>query len=304
MKKIVFVFMMMLMVFSVAACQGSNDEDRPTVVTTTTYIGDLVRNIGGPYIHVITLMDVGVDPHDYQPRQSDTNALQSADLVVINGFNLEEKMGEVIGNLPDASVIRLSDFVDEEKVLFEEAGVPDPHFWFDVMIWARLTEVIADALSDIDESNAERYQARQIAYYQELHMLHQYIQRRVDELPAEKRVLVTAHDAFAYFGAAYGFEVYAIQGISTQSEASIRDIETLASLLVEKNIKSVFVETSVPEATVQALTEAAKAQGHDARIAGSLYSDSTGGYATGHETYIRTFLANIDQIVDALLDES
>lgn len=303
MKKIVLMFVLMLTVLIVGACQGSNEDDRPTVVTTTTYIGDLVRNVGGPYVNVVTLMDVGIDPHDYQPRQSDTDALMSADLVVVNGFNLEEKMGEVIGNLPDASVVRLSDFVDEEKVLFEEAGVPDPHFWFDVMIWASLTEAIADALSDIDESNAAHYQARHLAYNQELRMLDAYVQSRVNELPEEKRVLVTAHDAFAYFGAAYGVEVYAIQGISTASEASIRDIENLADLLVEKNIKSVFVETSVPESTVQALTEAANAQGHDARIAGSLFSDSTGGYATGHETYIRTFQANIDQIVDALLDE-
>jgi len=302
MNKITLVVLSFAALLTLAACGTGQSNDKFTVVTTTTYIGDMVRQVGGNRVHVETLMEPGVDPHDYQPRQSDTDRINDADFIVVNGLNLEEKMVDVLQQVASERILVLGDHVAEENLLYEEDGVIDPHIWFDIDIWKSLVSVLADRLGDIDPDNATFYETRANEYIKDLDMLDVYIRNRVEELPEEARILVTAHDAFAYFGNAYGFEVHAVQGISTESEASIADIENLAQLLVDKDVNRVFWETSVPQSTVDALVEAAQALNHDVSVGGELYSDSTGGYASGHETYIRTYRANIDIIIDALTE--
>ena len=302
MKKLLFILMISLGVFTLGACGESSSSDKLRVVATTTYVGDLVRNVGGDLVEVVLLMDVGVNPHDYQPRQSDTEKIVNADLLVINGLNLEEKMGQVFRQLDGDKLLILGDFVDQDDLIFEDNNEVDPHIWFDLDIWKSLALVLANKLSAIDESNRAVYQARAQAYILDLEMLNVYIQNRVSELPEEKRVLVTAHDAFAYLGRFYGLDVYAVQGISTEAEASISDIETLAQLLVDLDVNKVFWETSVPQSTVNALVAAAQALGHNVSVGGELYSDSTGGWDEGHETLIRTYRYNVDTIINAIME--
>ncbi|TVP96646.1 MAG: manganese transporter [Acholeplasmatales bacterium] len=291
---------LLLTVMTLWACGTDRDDERPLVVTTTTYVGDLVRQIGGPYIEVITLIGPGIDPHDYQPRQSDTKWLLDADLVVINGLNLEERFGEVLRNLDSRSLLVLGDHVKTEQLLFEAPNVPDPHIWFDPAIWMALAPVVRDALIAIDPANQAAYTARTLQYQRDIEVFVHYAMQQVETVPSSRRILVTAHDAFAYFGRAFGFEVYAVQGISTSGEASIVDIENLARLLAELDIPALFVETTVPEATIQAVVEAAAALNHTVVVGGTLYSDSAGVIASGTDTYLRAYRHNITTIIQAL----
>lgn len=286
---------------SLVGCESDNENsDALSIVATTTYIGDMAQSIGGDAVEVQTLMGVGVDPHDYEPRQSDTRRLEAADVIIINGLNLEERMGDVIAQIDSAQLVVLGEHVDEDDLIYESHGTVDPHVWFDIDLWSQLTGVVGEALGEADPDNKAMYETRTEEYLQDLSMLDDYVRNRVDALDASDRILITAHDAFAYFGRAYGFEVHAVQGVSTDSEASVRDIEELAELLVELDVNSVFWESSVPQGTVDALVEAALDLDHDVSVGGELYSDSTGGFSQGHETYIRTFRSNVDTIVDAL----
>ncbi len=303
MKRTISMALMAIFLFSLTACGGGERSDRLQVVATTTYAGDLVSIIGGDAVDVKTLMGVGVDPHDYQPRQSDTDAIAEADVLVVNGLNLEEKFGQILQNLAGPTLIVLADALEEGDLLYEDENTPDPHIWFDVSLWAKAATHVAETLSSIDPDNAEVYARRLDAYLIELNWLDAYIRARLDELPPERRVLVTAHDAFAYFGRAYDVEVHAVQGISTSAEASIADIQALAELVASLDIPAIFVESSVPERNIRSVKEAAEALGHQIVIGGSLYSDSTGDASRGTETYIRTFRANIDVIVNALSEE-
>lgn len=298
-KKIALFFTFLLFSVLLWACD-ERDDSRPLVVATTTYVGDLVQQIGGPYIEVKTLIGPGIDPHDYQPIQSDTTAMQSADLIVINGLNLEEKFGEVLSNLDDRTIVVLGDHVPVEQLLYEAPNVPDPHIWFDPFIWRALAPVVRDALIDIDPDNQAAYTARTLQYQHDIDMFILYATAQIETLAPVQRVLVTAHDAFAYFGRAFDFDVYAVQGISTSDEASIADINALAQLLVSLDISALFVETTVPERTIQAVIEAAEALDHAVVIGGELYSDAAGEPSTGTETYLRAFRTNIQRIVTAL----
>ncbi len=227
MKKTVYIMILLLGVFTLSACQNGARDDRFTVVATTTYIGDMVKNIGGEAVHVETLMRPGVDPHDYEPRQSDTDRLMNADMIVANGLNLEEQMGNVLSEFSGERMLLLGEHVPQAQLLYEENDVVDPHIWFNVQIWSDLVMVVAENMGRLDPDHAEIYLARAEAYQADLAMLDDYITAQIERLPVDKRVLVTAHDAFAYFGEAYGFTVHAVQGISTESEASISDIQNI-----------------------------------------------------------------------------
>ncbi len=300
MKKILSLGLMFGLLFMLSACDETEENDKLRVVATTTYIYDMIKTIGGEHIEIVALMEAGVDPHDFQPRQSDTGRIQNADLVVVNGLNLEERMGEVLSQMNEDKLLVLGDYVPSDKLLYETENVIDPHIWFDIGIWQALSEVAGEKLQTMDPENALYYANRAESYMKDLTVLETYVKSRVEELDESKRILVTAHDAFAYFGKAYGFEVHAVQGISTASEASISDIENLADLLVELDVQRVFWESSVPQGTVDALVEATLDLGHNVSVGGELYSDSTGDKLHGHETYIRTFRANVDTIIDAL----
>ncbi|WP_201259840.1 metal ABC transporter solute-binding protein, Zn/Mn family [Tissierella sp. P1] len=199
-------------------------------------------------------------------------------------------------------ILAVSKDIDESNFIdfVTNPGSFDPHIWFDVKLWKGAAKTVAEGLKELDEEYASEFDANLERYLGELDELEEYINQRISEIPEDNRVLITAHDAFNYFGNAYGFEVKGLQGISTASEAGTSDVSQLAKFIVERKIKAIFVESSVPRKSIEALQEAVKAQGFQVEIGGELYSDSTGDAGTGAETYIGTFKANIDTIVDAL----
>ncbi len=283
---------------------AANDGARLDIVATTTMLADLTRVIGGEHVSVNGLMGPGIDPHLYQASAGDVTLMQNADVVVYNGLHLEGKMGDIFASLKTrgAAVICIEDGLEETKLLHAEdnPNVHDPHVWFDVTLWQDAAEALARGLAEIDAAHAEIYLSNLEHYLTELDELHTYIKEKAAEVPEGRRVLVTAHDAFNYFGKAYGFEVRGLQGISTDSEAGTSDVSSLAEFITARKIKAIFVESSVPPKTIEALQAAVRAKGFDVAIGGELYSDSLGGKNSGAETYILTCKANINTIVDAL----
>ncbi|WP_312812429.1 metal ABC transporter solute-binding protein, Zn/Mn family [Sedimentibacter sp.] len=289
---------------SAPAANTDFSEDKINIVATTTMLADLSAVIGGERVNVNGLMGPGIDPHLYQASAGDVLLMQKSDVVVYNGLHLEGKMGEVFENLSGQglTVICIEDGMDETQLLASEddSSVHDPHIWFDVSLWKNAAKIAADGLSKADPEGKTEYQENLSSYLKELDEADTYIRNRAAELTQEQRILVTTHDAFQYFGEAYGFEVRGLQGISTDSEAGTADVSGLANFIVERQIKAIFVESSVPPKTIEALQAAVKSKGFDVVIGGELYSDSLGDVNSGASTYILTVKANIDTIVDAL----
>ena len=264
-------------------------------------IYDLVKNIGQDNIEVVGLMQSGVDPHLYKASANDVNLIQNADIVVYHGLHLEGQMGDIFSNLKNNS-IKIEDGIDINDLLTwdDESSLYDPHIWFDIDIWIDATIYVGEQLAYYDKDNAEIYLSNTNNYIEQLKEADSYIKEKANEIPIDKRYLVTAHDAFQYFGNAYDFNVVGLQGISTESEAATSDISNLADFIVENKIKAIFIETSVPTKTIEALQAAVKAKGFDTIIGGELYSDSLGDKENNTDTYITTVKANIDTIVEAL----
>ncbi|MDR2650684.1 MAG: zinc ABC transporter substrate-binding protein [Clostridiales bacterium] len=287
-----------------AANTGFIAKDKLNVVATTTMLSDLSTVIGGQRVTLDGLMGPGIDPHLYQASAGDVSLLQKADVVVYNGLHLEGKMGEIFENLPGRRpiVICIEEGLDESRLLAwnDDSSIHDPHIWFDVSLWKEAAKTVADGLSEADPDGKADYKANLDVYLKELDEMDTYIRNRVKELPEAQRVLITAHDAFQYFGKAYGFEVHGLQGVSTDAEAGTADVSNLANFVAERRIKAIFMESSVAPKTMEALRAAVKAKGFDAVIGGELYSDSLGDAKSGADTYILTVKANIDAIVDAL----
>ncbi len=305
----ILVGMVMSLILLFAGCSQpaaklDTADDTLNVVATTTMLADLSGIIGGEHVAVNGLMGPGIDPHLYQASAGDVTLMQKADVVVYNGLHLEGKMGEIFENLDSQGifVICIEEGLDKSVLLMSEddANVYDPHIWFDVMIWKQASQIVAEGLAKADPEHSDAYRANLEQYLKELDELDEYIHERASELPEGQRVLVTAHDAFQYFGSAYDFEVRGLQGISTDAEAGTADVSALADFIVKRRIKAIFVESSVPPKTIEALQSAVKAKGFDVAIGGELYSDSLGGENSGAQTYILTFRSNIDTIVDAL----
>ncbi|MFO8069327.1 MAG: zinc ABC transporter substrate-binding protein [Alkalibacterium sp.] len=285
-----------------------NDSEKISIVTTTSFLTDLVETIGGENVSVTGLMGPGVDPHDYQPSTSDIVAMGEANVVIYNGLTLEKRFEEVFDQLGERDVLTViaGDALDEASVLLDpeesESQAVDPHIWFSVSRWKQVTEHIADELSAYDPDNAEYYSRNAADYSDELDELAEYVETRVEEVPESSRYLVTAHDAFQYFGKEYNFEVIGLQGLNTRTEAGTGDISQMASFIVENDINAVFVESSVSPRSIEALVEATNSRGHRLRNAGELYSDALGSSEDEADTYITMYRSNVDTIVDALIE--
>ena len=279
--------------------------DRPIrVVATIGQIGDIVRNVGGERVDVEGLMGPGVDPHLYKASEGDVGELADADIVFYNGLHLEGKMGDVLDRLADTRpVIAVTEDIPREELRrpAEFEGNYDPHVWFDVSLWIRATERVRRALAEVDPTHAAFYQENAAAYIAELNQLDIYARERIASIPAERRVLVTAHDAFGYFGRRYGIEVLGLQGISTDAEAGIEDVRRVADVIAARDVKAIFVETSVSSRTVDAVRAAVADRGGHVTVGGSLFSDAMGEEGTPEGTYIGMFRHNVDTIVAALL---
>lgn len=274
------------------------------IVTTTNFITDLARQVGGDRVTVKGLMGPGVDPHLFKASARDVRSLRQADLVLYGGLELEGKMGDLFEELSARQPAKAVTAGLSRSELRTEApahpDVIDPHVWFDITKWQSATRIVVAQLAKIDPAHADEYQRRGAAYVAELAELDRYVTRRVQEIPAEKRVLVTSHDAFGYFGARYGMEVVAIQGISTASEATTSDVERVAQVIAERRLRSVFIESSVPQQTIQAVLASAARRGQPARVGGELYADAAGSEGTPEGTYAGMIRANVDRIVEGL----
>ena len=284
--------------------ENSNNFSQKIVVTTTTnVITDLVENIGGDNVSVSGLMGPGVDPHLYRPSASDVKLLQNADIIFYNGLDLEGKMGDIFVKIgkEGTSVLAVSENIPPESLLtLENDGNFDPHIWWDVKLWAEAAKVVATGLKEYDPENSDKYEKNLSEYLNQLELLDSNNLNKINSIPQEQRVLVTAHDAFQYFGHTYGFEELSIQGWSTDSEAGIREIQNLADEISKRKIKALFVETSISPATIEALEAAIQDKGHDIVIGGELFSDAIGEKGTPEGTYVGAFTHNIDTIVKAL----
>ena len=290
------------------AVPEGGDEGRLRVVATTTIVGDLVRAVAGDDVELTTLMGAGVDPHLYKPSAGDVRAMATAEVVVFNGLHLEGKMTEVLEEMAGRGVATLAvaECAPGDRLLAVAGydALYDPHVWFDVGLWQGAAACLRDELMSLDPGRAEGYRSRGDAYVAELAALDEWVRHRVATIPGPRRVLVTAHDAFAYFGRAYDLEVRGLLGISTSAEAGAADVQELAAFIAERRLPAVFVESSVSPRFVEALVEAVAARGGEVSIGGSLYSDALGSPGSPAATYVGTVRANVETIVGALSGSS
>lgn len=283
---------------------GSKDaaaDGKPLVVTTIGMIADAVKNIAQGDVHLKGLMGPGVDPHLYTATAGDVEWLGNADLILYNGLHLETKMGEVFSKLRGSRlVVAVSETIPVSQRLSLEEAEFDPHVWFDVKLWSYSVKAVYESLCKLLPGKTREFTQRYQAYQQQLDKLDAYVRRKAQSLPAERRVLVTAHDAFGYFSRAYGFEVKGLQGVSTASEASAHDMQELAAFIAQRKLPAIFIESSIPHKNVEALRDAVQARGHVVQIGGELFSDAMGDAGTSEGTYVGMVTHNIDTIVAAL----
>ncbi|MDP8943339.1 MAG: zinc ABC transporter substrate-binding protein [Actinomycetota bacterium] len=286
---------------------GGGDGDlarrKVRVTTTTNFITDVARVVGGDRVEVTGLMGPGVDPHLYKASAGDVDALRDADVIFYGGLELEGRMADLLAEVGEERPTRaVTDGIPRDQLLASATykGRHDPHVWFDVTLWKHATRTMADEYKRLDPTNAAGYERRARRYLAELDDLDAYVRRRAAEVPERSRVLVTSHDAFSYFGRRYGFDVVAIQGISTQTEATTADIERVADVIARRRLKAVFVESSVPRQTIDAVLAAAAKRGQRSRVGGLLFSDAAGSPGTPEGTYIGMVRHNVDLIVEGL----
>jgi manganese/zinc/iron transport system substrate-binding protein len=274
------------------------------VVTTTGMVSDLIKNVGGDRVEVVGLMGPGVDPHLYKPSAGDIRKLESADIIFYNGLELEGRMTDLFVKMARAGkpTVPVTDSVDQSKLREppEFEGKFDPHVWFDVGLWQQTIPVVAAELAKLDPGSKRVYDANADKYRKELEELNGYVKKTLGEVPERSRVLITAHDAFGYFGQAYSFEVKGLQGVSTATEAGAADVQELASFIAERKVKAIFVESSVPRATIEAVQAAVRAKGFEVVVGGELFSDAMGAAGTPEGTYVGMVKHNVDTVAKAL----
>ncbi|QAA82068.1 manganese transporter [Aequorivita sp. H23M31] len=301
MKKIILL-LITLTVF--ASCKNSSEENgKLKVVTTTNILADLVSKIGGDKISLQSLMGAGVDPHLYKASEGDVSKLYNADIIFCGGLHLEGKLVDIFEKMQGKkNTVSVGDRLPHDKLISSAnfASNYDPHVWFNIQFFKQFAQIVTDELSKADEENAETYAANNKKYQAKLDDLETEIKSIINTLPREKRILVTAHDAFNYFGKAYDFEVVGLQGISTATEAGVRDVQKLSDFIIDNDVKAIFVESSVPRRTIEALQAAVLSKKHKVEIGGSLYSDALGNPGTEEGTYIGMFRYNVNTIVNAL----
>ena len=277
--------------------------DNPVIVCTTGMLGDAVKNIVKDKAEVITLMGPGVDPHLYKATQGDLKHLSNADFIVYNGLHLEGKMSEIFEKLENRkNIIVASDAIQASQLInnTDFQGAQDPHLWFDVALWSNVVEHIGKSLSSSIDSNKAFLLENTHNYISQLLELDGEVMNILSTIDSSKRVLITAHDAFGYFGRAYNIEVKGLQGISTVSEYGLKDVSDLVAYIHEHKIAAVFVESSVSEKSLQAVVEGCKELGHHVEIGGTLFSDAMGKEGTPEGTYLGMVRHNVTTIAKGL----
>jgi manganese/zinc/iron transport system substrate-binding protein len=306
MSKFWFLPTLILPLALLGGCEGSGsagEDGLIHIVTTTGIIGDTASRIAGPHARVEALMGPGVDPHLYKASESDVRRLTGAELILYNGLHLEGKMGDILQKVARSKpVVEVTTGIPRARLRQppEFKGQHDPHVWFDVSMWKETLEPIARELSRLDPEHAQEYEANAATFGKELDALDAWVKQQIGTIPPDQRVLVTAHDAFGYFGRRYGMEVIGIQGISTLSEAGLHDVDRVVDMILGKKVKAIFIESSVPRRTIEAVQAGVQARGHETAIGGQLFSDSLGAAGTPEGTYVGMVRANVDTIVKAL----
>ncbi|MEV5113247.1 metal ABC transporter solute-binding protein, Zn/Mn family [Peribacillus frigoritolerans] len=281
--------------------ESGNGNGKLDVVTTTGMIGDLVENIGGKHVEVTSLMGPGVDPHLYKATQGDVKTLDSADMIFYNGLHLEGKMTDIFEMMSkDKPTIAVTEDFKENQLRKVGATEHDPHVWFDVKLWIVAAEAVKKELIAKDPDHEAEYRENYEEYVLQLEELDKYVHEEINKVPEDQRVLVTAHDAFGYYGQSYGLDVRGLQGINTLSEYGSKDVTDMRNYLVENKIKAIFIESSVPRKAIEAVIQGAGKQGHKVEIGGELFSDAMGERGTEEGTYIGMVRHNTDTIVRAL----
>lgn len=294
-----------LLAAALYGCDAAQPDDgRLRVVVTTGQIADVVANVAGDRVRLHALMGPGTDPHLYVLSEGDLVRLEQADVIFFNGLHLEAKLADILAELGRdgrRSVAVTRDM--PESALIDTPGLQgghDPHVWFDLELWSRAVATITAELAAADPAGADEYEANSTDYLRGLADLGLWAGSQLEQVPLDRRILVTAHDAFGYFGRAWGFEVYGLQGISTAAEAGAGDVQRLANFLTEEKIPAIFIETSVPDQTMRAVLEAARAQGHQVQIGGELFSDALGPRDSDAGTFEGMYRANVSAIAGAL----
>lgn len=304
MRHLIYIFLCLLLAAGLFWVQYQplhiSRSNRFTIVCTTTILADTIRNIVGEHAGVISLMGPGVDPHLYRPREGDVHRLANADLVFFHGLHLEGKLATILESLERyAPSYAVSNSPSLPKELWR-SRLPDPHIWHSVPLWMHVVSYIAQCCAHHDPVHAQDYYRNARAYNIQLQSLHASIIEAVATLPSNRRILVTAHDAFGYFGTTYGLEVVALQGISTESEIGAWDVMHLVDFIVQKQVPALFVETAIPHRTLQAVVDAVRVRGHSVQLGDELYADALGDAHSDAGTYITMIEHNIRVIVNGI----
>lgn len=306
MRALRLVFFSCVALLLLVGCGGetATESDKLNVVATTGQLHDTVSNIAGDAVVLTGLLGPGIDPHAYKPTQKARRALDAADVIFYNGLFLEAGMGEVLDQLAEtgekAAVVAVGDNLDAEQLLGWEGYDYDPHVWNDPLLWRDVVTQVRDTLVTADPDNADLYERNAAAYLAEIEATHDELTALYDSIPADKRVIITAHDAFGYLARTYGLDVKGLQGISTESKASANDVITLADFIVEREIPAIFVESSVSKDAVEAVQAAVQDRGFNVVIGGELLSDALGEEGSDGATYLGMLRYNAQTISEAL----
>ena len=305
------ILWMIGMTFLLGACNNESENnvktstephsDRIQIVTTISQIGEPIEVIGGDRVDVESLMGPGVDPHLYKATQGDINTLQNADIILYNGLHLEGNMGEVFANMSGSkTIVGLGESLDKEKFLMDEEGAIDPHIWFDVELWKEALDVAVEELKQFSPEDADYFEENKQTYFSKLDELKKEAIEKISSIPEEQRVLVTAHDAFGYFGRMNDIEVIGLQGLSTEDEVGLSDIGSTVQLLIEKQVPAVFIESSINQSSIRAVIDGASKEGLEVTLGGELFSDAMGAKGTEEGTYLGMYHHNVNTIYQAL----
>ena len=309
------ILWMIGMTFLLGACNNESENnvktsnephsDRIQIVTTISQIGEPIEVIGGDRVDVESLMGPGVDPHLYKATQGDINTLQNADIILYNGLHLEGNMGEVFANMSaNKTIVSLGESLDKEKFLMDEEGAIDPHIWFDVDLWKEALDVAVEELKQFSPEDADYFEENKQTYFSKLDELKKEAVEKISSIPEEQRVLVTAHDAFGYFGRMNDIEVIGLQGLSTEDEVGLSDIGSTVQLLIEKKVPAVFIESSINQSSIRAVIDGASKEGLEVTLGGELFSDAMGAKGTEEGTYLGMYHHNVNTIYKALIGGS
>lgn len=281
---------------------ASNQKEMPIqVVTTIAQIGEPIQIIGGDRVEVESLMGPGVDPHLYEATQGDIQTLEKADIIFYNGLNLEGNMGEIFSKMQERKkTFAIAEAIDEEELLIDEDGALDPHIWFDLDLWKEALDEATEVLKEYSPENADYFEGNKEQYFAQLDELKNEAIEKLSSIPEEQRILVTAHDAFGYFGRMYDIEVVGLQGLSTEDEVGLSDIQATIDLIIEKQVPSVFVESSVNPNSIKAVMEGAAKAGLQVKLGGELFSDAMGEEGTEEGTYLGMYRHNVNTVYEGL----